>query len=131
MKKKLFAAAIFLIFPTMSFVAMALNRRETTNEPSAGSSLFGHAARVGAALPLLFSIYLAAVPAYGARYGVLFGFLFCVVVGLYAVAIFQGPLVLHLVGAISTLTSVRPRSRSHRGGANSWSIRSPRSFDVP
>ena len=97
------ATAIFLIFPIMSFVAMALNGRGAKDEPSEGSSLFGHAARVGAALPLLFSIYLAAVPAYGARYGVLFGFLFCVIVGLFAVATFQGPLVLHLVGAISTL----------------------------
>lgn len=96
------AAAIFLIFPIMSFVAMALNRPEES-EPGTGSSLFGHAARVGAALPLLFSIYLAAVPAYGARYGVLFGFLFCIDVGLFAVAVFQGPSVLHLLGAISTL----------------------------
>jgi uncharacterized membrane protein len=97
------AAAIFLIFPIMSFVAMSLNRRETTDEPAPGSTLFGHAARVGAALPVLFSIYLAAVPAYGARYGVLFGFLFCIVAGLFAVAIFQGPRLLHLVGAASTL----------------------------
>lgn len=96
------AAAIFLIFPIMSFVAMALNRPET-DEARGGSSLFGHAARVGAALPLLFSLYLAAVPAYGSRYGVLFGFLFCVDVGLFAVAIFQGPRLLHLLGAISTL----------------------------
>src|SRR4029079_5456475 len=45
-------AAIFLIFPIMSFVAMALNRPEN-GESRTGSSLFGHAARVGAALPLL------------------------------------------------------------------------------
>src|SRR3954464_2099285 len=96
------AAAIFLIFPIMSFVAMALNRPET-GESRSTSSLFGHAARVGAALPLLFSIYLAAVPAYGARYGVLFGFLFCIDAGLFAVAVFQGPRRLHLLGAISTL----------------------------
>src|SRR3954468_3019564 len=96
------AAAIFLIFPIMSFVAMALNRPET-GESRPTSSLFGHAARVGAALPLLFSIYLAAVPAYGARYGVLFGFLFCIDAGLFAVAVFQGPRLLHLLGAISTL----------------------------
>src|SRR4051812_2932016 len=96
------AAAIFLIFPIMSFVAMALNRPEA-GESRSTSSLFGHAARIGAALPLLFSIYLAAVPAYGARYGVLFGFLFCIDAGLFAVAVFQGPRLLHLLGAISTL----------------------------
>ena len=96
------AAAIFLIFPILGFIVMALNR-PATDESRPGSSLFGHAVRVGAALPLLFSIYLAAVPAYGARYGVLFGFLFCIDVGLFAVAIFQGPRLLHLLGAISTL----------------------------
>src|SRR3954462_14238339 len=96
------AAAIFLVFPIMSFVAMALNRPEA-GESRSTSSLFGHAARIGAALPLLFSIYLAAVPAYGARYGVLFGFLFCIDAGLFAVAVFQGPRLLHLLGAISTL----------------------------
>jgi Predicted membrane protein (DUF2339) len=95
------AAAIFLIFPIMSFVALALNR--PAGEPRPRSALFAHAARVGAALPLLFSIYLAAVPAYGSRYGVLFGFLFCIDVGLFAVAIFQGPRLLHLLGALSTL----------------------------
>src|SRR5205085_7136534 len=95
------AAAIFLIFPIMSFVALALNR--PAGEPRPRNSLFAHAARVGAALPLLFSIYLAAVPAYGSRYGVLFGFLFCIDVGLFAIAIFQGPRLLHLLGALSTL----------------------------
>ena len=95
------AAGIFLIFPILSFVALALNRpRRDVTEPS---TLFAHAARAGAMLPLLFSLYLAAVPAYGARYGILFGFLFCLDVGLFAVALFQGPKLLHLLGAASTL----------------------------
>jgi hypothetical protein len=55
------------------------------------------------ALPLLFSIYLAAVPAYGARVGILFGFLFVIDAGLFAIAIFQGPRFLHLLGGLSTL----------------------------
>ena len=96
------AAAIFLIFPVMSFALLALNR-PADGEERTTSSMFAHAARVGAALPLLFSIYLAAVPAYGARFGVLFGFLFCIDVGLFAVALFQGPRLLHIVGAASTL----------------------------
>src|SRR5439155_18897490 len=66
------AAAIFLIFPIMSFVALALNRTEKSDEAAGSHRPFAHAARIGAALPLLFSVYLAAVPAYGARYGVLF-----------------------------------------------------------
>lgn len=96
------AAAIFLIFPIMGFVALALHRPAREGD-SPANALFSHAARIGALLPLLFSIYLAAVPAYGARYGVLFGFLFCLDVGLFAVALFQGPRLLHLLGAASTL----------------------------
>jgi uncharacterized membrane protein len=97
------AAGIFLIFPVMSFVALGLNRPKSDDDERSANALFAHAARVGAALPLLFSIYLATVPAYGARYGVLFGFLFVLDLGLFAVAIFQGPRLLHLLGGVSTL----------------------------
>jgi len=96
------AAVIFLVFPVASFVALALNRPDD-GEQRTTSALFANAARVGAGVPLLFSIYLAAVPAYGARFGVLFGFLFCIDVGLFAVALFQGPRLLHVLGAASTL----------------------------
>lgn len=96
------AAAIFLVFPLMSFVAFALSRPQNGQQRSS-NPLFAHGARVGAILPVFFSLYLAAVPAYGARYGVLFGFLFCISVGLFAIAIFQGPRVLHLLGAGSTV----------------------------
>jgi uncharacterized membrane protein len=97
------AAGIFLVFPVMSFIALALNRPKPDDDERSTNALFAHAARVGAALPLLFSIYLATVPAYGARYGVLFGFLFILDVGLFAVATFQGPRLLHLLGGLSTL----------------------------
>ena len=101
------AVAIFLIFPILSFVAFAVARprRDENETPAPGglTPLFGHAARLSAALPLLFSIYLAAVPAYGERYGILFGFLLCIAIGLFAVALFQGPQVMHLLGALSTL----------------------------
>jgi uncharacterized membrane protein len=96
------ATGIFLVFPVMSFVALAFNR-PPPGERRSISALFANAARVGAGLPLLFSLYLAAVPAYGARYGVLFGFLFVIDVGLFAVALFQGPALLHLLGGLSTL----------------------------
>ena len=97
------AAGIFLVFPIMSFVALVLNRPRTDDDSRSTNALFAHGARVGAVLPLLFSLYLAAVPAYGARFGILFGFLFCVDVGLFAIAIFQGPRFLHLLGAASTV----------------------------
>ena len=96
------AATIFLVFPILSFVAFALNR-PASEERRSTNTMFAHAARVGAALPLLFSIYLATVPAYGARFGILFGFLFILDVGLFAIAIFQGPRLLHLLGGLSTL----------------------------
>lgn len=96
------ASGIFLVFPVMSFIALAFNR-PPQGERRSMSALFANAARVGAGLPLLFSLYLAAVPAYGARYGVLFGFLFILDVGLFAVALFQGPGFLHLLGGLSTL----------------------------
>jgi len=50
---------------------------------------------VGALLPLGFALFLAAVPAYGARFGLLFGFLFVLQVGLAAVAAVRGPRALH------------------------------------
>ncbi|HEY2375916.1 MAG TPA: DUF2339 domain-containing protein [Gemmatimonadaceae bacterium] len=96
------AVGIFLVFPVLSFVALALNR-PASEERRSTNALFAHAARVGAVLPLLFSIYLATVPAYGARFGVLFGFLFILDAGLFAIAVFQGPRVLHLLGGLSTL----------------------------
>jgi uncharacterized membrane protein len=57
------AAGIFLAFPLISLGALS-----TLGRGEAGkSSLFGRTASVGAALPLLFALYLAAVPAYGAK----------------------------------------------------------------
>ena len=64
---------------------------------------FAWAAVIGAALPLLFGVYLAAVPAYGARYGLLFGFLFVLRAGLAAVAAFRGPRTLHPFAAAASL----------------------------
>ena len=111
------AAAIFLIFPILSFVALALNRPNRDGEEA--NTLFAHAARVGAMLPLLFSLYLAAVPAYGSRYVILFGFLFCLDAGLFAVALFQGPRMLHLLGAASTLIVFAVWLRGSYDG-NAW-----------
>ena len=42
------------------------------------SSLFQQTSAVSALLPLLFAVFMAAVPAYGNRYWLLFGFLFLV-----------------------------------------------------
>ena len=58
---------------------------------------------VSAALPLLFAVYLAAVPAYGARPALLFGFLLLVDAGLLAIAIARRQGLLHAVGALATM----------------------------
>jgi hypothetical protein len=106
------AVGIFLLFPIFSVIALALGNRgyaadykDGDTSPFFAHALFARTARVSAALPLLFSLYLATVPAYGARFGILFGFLFCLSVGLFAVSITQGPAWLHGLGALSTVAT--------------------------
>ncbi|HET7187562.1 MAG TPA: DUF2339 domain-containing protein, partial [Gemmatimonadaceae bacterium] len=105
------AVGIFLLFPLFSVIALALGNRGYDRDyaddksPLFAHSLFANAARVSAAVPLLFSLYLAAIPAYGAHFGILFGFLFCLAVGLFVVAIVQGPQWLHALGAVTTLAT--------------------------
>src|SRR3954453_12154 len=92
------ALGIFLIFPLLGFLVPAVVRG-----PEEGRDLFARTAVVGALLPLFFGLYLAAVPAYGARYGLLFGFLFVLQAGLFALAVYRGPTSLHSVAAGGTL----------------------------
>jgi uncharacterized membrane protein len=93
------ALAVFLVFPALAFAGLVLSRAHDT----AHDHRFQQTAVVAAMLPLLFAAYMAVVPEFGARYGLLFGFLFLVVAGLAAVAVWRGPERLHLVGAGSTL----------------------------
>jgi uncharacterized membrane protein len=106
------AVGVFLLFPIFSVIALALGNRgyaadyaDGDASPAFAHSLFARTARVSAALPLLFSLYLATVPAYGAHFGILFGFLFCLSVGLFAVSVLQGPAWLHALGALSTVAT--------------------------
>jgi hypothetical protein len=95
------ALGIFLIFPVLTFVALALG--EKTDAEDERSSLFRQTSAVGVALPLFFALFMAAVPAYGDRYWLLFGFLFLVDAGLAAIAAKRGPELLHLLGAAATI----------------------------
>jgi len=54
-------------------------------------------------MPLFFAVYLAAVPAYGAQPGLLFGFLLIVDAGLLAVTIARGEAIAHVVGAVAAM----------------------------
>lgn len=106
------AVGIFLLFPLFGVVALALGNRgydknyqDDGKSPLFAHSLFANVARVSWVVPLIFSLYLAAIPAYGARFGILFGFLLCVAVGLFVVGIIQGPQSLHALGALTTLAT--------------------------
>ncbi|MCJ7753952.1 MAG: DUF2339 domain-containing protein, partial [Thermoanaerobaculales bacterium] len=93
------ALAVFLVFPVLAFAGLVFSRAHET----AHDRQFQHTALVAAVLPLLFAAYMAVIPEFGARYGLLFSFLFLVVAGLAAVAIWRGPEQIHLIGAVSTL----------------------------
>jgi uncharacterized membrane protein len=93
------AAGIFLVFPLVFAAGPALASRE----PRGSGDLFGRTAAVAAALPSLFALYVAGVGAYGEHWGLLFGFLALLDAGLFALAVFRGPAVLHAIGGIATL----------------------------
>jgi uncharacterized membrane protein len=95
------ALGIFLVFPVLAFAATSLGQKEQRGQ--SWISLYGQTSNITALLPLLFTLYLAAVPAYGQHYALLFGFLLLLDVGLFAIAVARGPEVLHLVGGLSTL----------------------------
>jgi uncharacterized membrane protein len=100
------AVGVFLVFPILSFASVVLRRsegREGDEEGSTWERLFAQTARAGAIVPLTLAIYLAAVPAYGTRWAILFGFLALVDLGLFAIAIARGPKLLHLSGAATTI----------------------------
>ncbi len=98
------AVSIFVVLPAASLAVLSLARRQA-GAATRGSSL-EQTALLGAALPLLFAVYLAAVPAYGARFGILFGFLFVVDLSLLAIGLARRQGVLHLYGALVTLVGL-------------------------
>jgi uncharacterized membrane protein len=95
------ALGIFLIFPVLAFAALTLGQRSETRK--SWMSLYEQAGNLSALLPLLFALYMAAVPGYGYSFGLLFGFLFLLDAGLFAIAIARGPETLHLAGGLSTI----------------------------
>ena len=101
------AMGIFLVFPLISFAGMLIARRPTLEAATSGSDVaFERTALMAAVVPLGFAVFLAAVPAYGARPALLFGFLLLVNIGLLAIAIARRQLLLHAAGAAATLVSV-------------------------
>jgi len=91
------AATIFGVFAMAGTSALWL-RGAQAKRPA-----FNRVAMVSAILPLAFAIFGSAVPAYGARYNVLFTFLLLMTAGLAAIAITRGPQWLHALGGLATL----------------------------
>lgn len=95
------AVGIFLIFPVLAFAVAGLAGRREGEE---AEPAFARINAVAATLPLAFALYLAAVPVYGGRYNLLFGFLFLVAAGLAAIAAARGPRWLHPLAGSLVLT---------------------------
>jgi uncharacterized membrane protein len=110
-------AAIFLVLPAASFAVLALARRRA--RATSADRALEETAVLGSAMPLLFTLYLAAVPAYGARYLVLFAFLLIVDAALLAIALARRAFLIHLAGAVATvLAFVVWLARSY--GSEAW-----------
>ena len=95
---------IFAVFPLAALAGLAIARgRVLSSESASADSAFEYTAISAAAMPLLFTVYLSTVPAYGNRPWLLFGFLLLVDAGLFAVAIARSRVLLHVGGAMTTL----------------------------
>src|SRR5437764_6330711 len=87
------AVAIFILLAAAAAASLWMRRRADEAQRR-----FDYAAISSAGLPLLFAIYVAAVSSYGVQYNILFTFLLFVTTGLSVIAIFRGPMWLHLLG---------------------------------
>ena len=91
------AAGIFLVFGLSAATALWIGRRDDKQQP-----LFERTGQIAVALPLLFALFAAAVPAYGARFNILFGFLLLIAAGLAVIAKLRDLEWLHAIGNIAT-----------------------------
>lgn len=91
---------VFLLFPALAFGALLLARDQDGQELP---GLFRKATALTAVPPLMFALRLAATPAYGEHFGMMFGFLFLVAAGLATIALCHGPEWLHALGAAGVL----------------------------
>jgi uncharacterized membrane protein len=96
------AMGIFLVFPVVTFAALVVGGRGRGG-PSGVDATFERTTMFAAVLPLAFAAYFAAVPAYGARATLLFGFLMLLDAGLLAIAIARRQHALHATAALATL----------------------------
>jgi uncharacterized membrane protein len=97
------ALGVFIVFAVVGFGGFLLARSRPGTQDHTDDPAFRWTAMVSAALPLLFAAYVAAVPAYGDEYALLFGYLFLVAAGLFAVAVAMEQEELHALGAAATV----------------------------
>lgn len=95
------AAGIFIVFAIVSTFGLWLWRRD--GDADASTREFDRIGTIGAALPLLFALFTAASPVYGARFNTLFGFLLLIAAGLAVIAIRIGVTWLHQLGGLAVL----------------------------
>ncbi|HYH61955.1 MAG TPA: DUF2339 domain-containing protein, partial [Solirubrobacterales bacterium] len=93
------AAGIFVVFAVTGAAALWMGRREGEERPR----LFDRVGLAAAAFPLAFAIFAAAIPAYGARYNTLFGFLLLIAAGLAFIGVAKKQLWLHVAGGGAVL----------------------------
>lgn len=110
------AVSIFILFAAATGATLGMQRRADDAQRS-----FDFAAISSAGLPLLFAIYVAAVSSYGVQFNILFTFLLFITTGLSVIAIFRGPVWLHLLGgATIALVLVVWRASSYTTAA--WPV---------
>ena len=97
------AMGIFLVFPVAAVGSLLLGGHLDAGDRGTVQARFEQSALISSALPLLFAIFLASVPAFGAQAALLFGFLALVDLGLLAIAIARRQELLHAAGAITTM----------------------------
>jgi uncharacterized membrane protein len=107
------AVSIFVLLASAAAASLWMRRRA-----DGAQRRFDFAAISSAGLPLLFAIYVAAVSSYGVQYNILFTFLLFITTGLSVIAIFRGPIWLHLLGgATIALVLVVWRATSYTSAA--------------
>ncbi|MDO8681481.1 MAG: DUF2339 domain-containing protein [Acidobacteriota bacterium] len=97
------AIGIFTIFPVVGYGMLAVSRSRPGTSEIAGERTFEWTTLASSVLPVLFAVYVAALPQFRDHYALLFGWMFLIAAGLLAIAIAQSREILHAVGGGTTL----------------------------
>jgi hypothetical protein len=115
------AVGIFLVFPLAAMSGVLVGGRLVSDRDRDEGNGFEQSALMSSVLPLLFAVYLAVVPAYGAHATLLFGFLLLLDLGLLAIAIARRQSLLHATGALTTMIVMAVWMTFSYEASGSWS----------